>query len=64
MIKVTRLNSNIITVNAEIIETIEETPDTIITLTNGKKIIGKETLDEVIKLIMEYKKEIFSRYTN
>lgn len=64
MIKVTRLNSNIITVNAEIIETIEETPDTIITLTNGKKIIVQETLDEVIKLIMEYKKEIFRRYTN
>ena len=64
MIKVTRLNSNIITVNAEIIETIEETPDTIITLTNGKKIIVQETLDEVIKLIMEYEKEIFRRYTN
>ena len=64
MIKVTRLNSNVITVNAEIIETIEETPDTIITLTNGKKFIVQETLDEVIKLIIEYKREIFSRYTN
>ncbi|MDF2820720.1 MAG: flbD [Clostridiales bacterium] len=62
MIKVTRFNSNMITINAEIVETIEETPDTVITLTNGKKYIVQESLDEVIKLIIEYKRSIFYKY--
>jgi flagellar protein FlbD len=51
-----------ITINAEIVETIEETPDTVITLTNGKKYIVQESLDEVIKLIIEYKRSIFYKY--
>lgn len=44
--------------NAELIETIEETPDTVISLTTGKKIIVKENADEIRKRIIEYKKEI------
>lgn len=62
MIKLTRFNSNMLTINAEIIETIEETPDTVITLTNGKKYIVQESIDEVIQLIIEYKRAIFYKY--
>lgn len=45
--------------NAELIETIEQTPDTVITLTNGKKIIVCESTDEVVRRVMEYKRAIY-----
>ena len=41
MIEVTRLNGKGLTINSDLIEMIEETPDTVITLTTGKKIIVK-----------------------
>ncbi len=44
MIKVTRLNGKNFMLNAEIIETLEETPDTVITLVDGKKYVVKESL--------------------
>lgn len=47
-----------ILVNAELIETVEEMPDTIIKLTTGKKIIVKEKKEEIIKLVVEYKRSI------
>ena len=47
MIDVTKLNGQKVTVNATLIETVEETPDTIICLTTGRKIIVKESRQEV-----------------
>jgi len=61
MIEVTRLNGNKMTVNAELIERVEELPDTVITLTTGNKIIVKESRQEVKNLVISYKKEIFCR---
>ena len=58
MIKVTRLNGKEYILNAELIETVEETPDTVITLTNGKKIIVKESRQEVANLVKLYRYEI------
>ena len=49
MIHVTRLDGKNYIINALLIETIEETPDTIITLTNGKRYIVKQSADEVVK---------------
>ena len=43
MIEVTRLNGTQILVNADLIELVEETPDTVITFTTGRKIIVKES---------------------
>ncbi|MGN1206142.1 MAG: flagellar FlbD family protein [Eubacterium sp.] len=60
MIDVTRMNGKQFTVNSDLIETIEETPDTVITLTTGKKIIVKESRQEVKNLVKLYRKEIFS----
>ena len=51
-----------ITVNADLIEIVEETPDTIVTLTTGKKIIVKETRQEVANLVKSYKREIFINF--
>lgn len=54
MISVTRLNGSQVWVNALLIESIEETPDTYITLITGKKMIVLEKADEVIRLMKEY----------
>ncbi len=61
MIEVTRINDKKLTINAELIEKIEESPDTIITLVNGNKIIVKESRQEVKNLVILYKKEISGR---
>ena len=54
MIDVTRMNGSLLTVNNHLIEMVEETPDTVITLTTGKKIIRQE----VKNLVKLYEKEI------
>ena len=61
MIELTKLNENKFILNADLIETIEETPDTVITLVSGKKIIEKESRQEVKNLVISYRKTIFSR---
>ncbi|MDW7673512.1 MAG: flagellar FlbD family protein [Bacillota bacterium] len=58
MIKVTRINGKELVVNAELIEFIESTPDTIISLTTGRKLVVLEATDEVIQRIVTYKKLI------
>ncbi|MCX8092811.1 MAG: flagellar FlbD family protein [Candidatus Goldbacteria bacterium] len=58
MIFVTRFDGKKIVVNADLIETIESTPDTILTTTTGKKITVKENVEEVVNLVKAYKKEI------
>lgn len=45
--------------NADLIETIEETPDTVITLTTGRKILVEEAMKEVVYRSVEYKRAIF-----
>lgn len=56
MIRVTRLNGKPFAVNAELIETIDVTPDTILTLVSGKKIVVGENFDEIIERILEYRR--------
>ena len=58
MIAVTRLNGKRFVVNAEQIRYVETTPDTIITLLNGDKIMVKEPLDDVISLAIQYQRQI------
>lgn len=60
MIQITRLNGKQIMINADLIESVEETPDTVITLTNGKKFVVKEKAEEIKNLTVEYKKEVFA----
>ncbi len=59
MIELTKLNDIKFTVNAELIEMVEEVPDTVITLTTGKKIFVKESRQNVKNLVILYKQEIF-----
>jgi flagellar protein FlbD len=58
VIRVTRLNGSRFYVNAELVQTIEGTPDTVIALTNGTKIIVKEAPEVVVAEIVEYKRKI------
>ena len=60
MIKLTRLNNTLIVVNSDLIEFVEETPDTIVTLTTGQKVIVRESVDEVIDKVISFKKRIFN----
>ncbi|OQX58999.1 flagellar protein FlbD [candidate division KSB1 bacterium] len=64
MIKVTTLNGKELVINAELIETVEQTPDTIITLTTNKKLIVLEDADDIIDKVIEYKQKIFSSPEN
>lgn len=58
MIRVTRLNGVSFYLNALLIEMIEETPDTLITLTTGKKLHVLEKSSEVVSLVQNYLKTI------
>ncbi|WP_276352496.1 flagellar FlbD family protein [Cohnella caldifontis] len=58
MIAVTRLNGSQFHVNALLIETVEQTPDTLITLTTGKKYIVTEHSSDVIRSIRHYLRSI------
>lgn len=54
MITVTRLNDKPIVINAELIRSVEETPDTTIRLINGDLVIVRETMQDVVWLAIEY----------
>ena len=56
MIKLTRLNQSEVVVNVEMIEFVEETPDTLISLISGKKVLVTEPVDLVVNRVIEYKK--------
>lgn len=60
MIEVTKLNGVKIYINEDLIEIVEETPDTVITMTTGRKLIIKESRQEVRNLVKSYRKEFFA----
>ena len=55
MINVSRINGEQIAINDELIEFMEETPDTVITLTTGKKFVVKETTAEIMEKIVNFR---------
>ncbi|MCI9032755.1 MAG: flagellar FlbD family protein [Lachnospiraceae bacterium] len=59
MIEVTKINGSKLLINTNLIESVEETPDTMITLTSGKKIIVKESRHEVKNLVKLTRQEYF-----
>lgn len=60
MIPVTRLNQSSIVLNSDLIEQIESTPDTLITLTNNQKLVVLETPDEIVERIRRYRRSILA----
>ena len=62
MIKLTKINNDEFVLNCDLIETVEETPDTIITLNNGKKFVVKEPSQVVVQMVVDFKRRIFNRF--
>lgn len=60
MISLTRLNDTEFVLNTELIETIQQNPDTTIRLTNGNIYIVKESVDEVVAEAQKYKRSLFT----
>lgn len=59
MIEVTKLNGTKLLINSDLIEVVEETPDTVLTLTDGKKYIVKESRLEIKNLVKTTRQEYF-----
>ena len=60
MIEVTKLNGLKTLINPDLIESVESNPDTVISFTTGRKIIVKESRQEVNNLVKSYRKELFA----
>ncbi len=60
MIEVTRINGSKVLINPDLIEIVDETPDTVVAFTTGRKLIIKEGRQEVKNLVKSYRKEIFA----
>lgn len=60
MIFVTKMNNETVLLNNDLIETIEETPDTVVTLTTGKKFIIKESSKEILDKVIDFKMKIYN----
>ena len=58
MIKVRRLKGEPLYVNAELIELVEATPDTMLTLTTGRKLMVEEAVNDVVEAVLHYRKLI------
>jgi flagellar protein FlbD len=59
MIQLTRLHGEAIMVNEDLIESIEQTPDTVLTLTSGNKIVVREPMKAISDAIVEFKRKIY-----
>ena len=60
MIHLTRINKLPLVLNADLIEQIESTPDTVIQLTNGQKLIVLESAEEVVRRVVEYRRKLLA----
>lgn len=58
MVQLTRLNGQPIMVNADLIESVETTPDTVITLVSGNKLIVRDSMDAIEQRIIDFKRKI------
>ncbi len=61
MIRLTRINRVPLVLNSDLIEHVEATPDTVIALTNGQKLVVMESADEVIQKVIEFRRLIANR---
>jgi flagellar protein FlbD len=58
MIRLTRLNHSPIVLNSDLIEHIDVTPDTVVTLTTGQILRVRETADELVERIVEFRRRV------
>jgi flagellar protein FlbD len=58
MIQLTKINKAPIVLNSDLIEYIEETPDTVITLTNNDRVVVQESMAEIIDRIVHFRRQV------
>ncbi len=58
MIQLTRLNNHPLTVNSDLIKSVEQAPDTVITLVNGDKIVVRESAQEVLERVVQFRRSV------
>jgi len=58
MIELIKTDGSKIVINADLIQEVKETPDTVITFTNGKKLLVKDSADEIIEKVIKYRQKI------
>jgi flagellar protein FlbD len=58
MIRLTRLNNQSLTVNSDLIKFVEQSPDTLITLVTGEKIVVRESAEEVLERLIEFRRSV------
>jgi flagellar protein FlbD len=58
MIQLTRLNNQVLVLNADLVKFVEQSPDTVITLVNGEKFIVRESVDEVVARILKFRSSL------
>ena len=58
MIWVTRLDDTELAVNSDLILTVESTPDTVLALTNGERLLVKQTVPEIIERILAFRRQV------
>jgi flagellar protein FlbD len=59
MISLRRLNNQVIMVNVDLIESLEATPDTVVTLTSGNKLLVRDSMEEIQAKIRDFKRSIY-----
>ncbi len=64
MIAVTKLNNQAVVINSELIKFVEQTPDTMITLTTGERIMVRETVQEIVGRAIEYGRKVRCFWTD
>jgi len=64
MIDLTRLNNRVLSLNADLIKYVEQSPDTVITLVTGEKLVVKESADEVVRRVIEFRRKLLADLYN
>ena len=58
MIRLTRINHESLVLNSDLIEIIETTPDTVVTLTTAQKLVVLESADEIVGRVIEFRQKV------
>jgi flagellar protein FlbD len=64
MIHLTRLNNTKLVINSDLIKFVEQSPDTVITLLSGEKILVQETVDEIVERVVDFRRQLLSAVVN
>jgi flagellar protein FlbD len=60
MIQLTRLNNSSVSINSDLIKFVEQSPDTVITLLNGEKILVRESAEQILERIVQFRRRVLA----